>query len=162
MSAREPKRRSLHDRALGLLAVRARSRRELERRLIRAGFEADAVSDELDRLESVGLVDDGSFADQVVEHETRSRLSGARAVRSSLAAKGVPTATIEAAVSGIRGDEEARASELASSRAGRLRALDPATAFRRLSSLLVRRGYTPEVARTAARRALELGGEPEP
>ena len=39
--SRKPKNpKSCHERALGLLAVRARSRRELERRLLQAGFEA--------------------------------------------------------------------------------------------------------------------------
>ena len=37
------KRKDIHERALGLLAVRQRSRRELERRLIHAGFESEAV-----------------------------------------------------------------------------------------------------------------------
>jgi hypothetical protein len=38
----------------------------------------------------------------------------------------------------------------------RLGAVDPAKAFSRLTSLLVRRGYSPELARQAARRALAL------
>ena len=53
---REPKNpKSCHERALGLLAVRPRSRRELERRLLQAGFEPEEVQDTLGRLERVGL-----------------------------------------------------------------------------------------------------------
>ena len=63
--------RSLHDRALGLLAVRPRSRRELQERLVRAGFDDMEVSDEIDRLTSVGLVDDLSFARGLVEPSVR-------------------------------------------------------------------------------------------
>ena len=40
-----------HERALGLLAVRPRSRQELDRRLSAAGFDAQEVSDVLGRLE---------------------------------------------------------------------------------------------------------------
>ena len=49
-----------------------------------------------------------------------------------------------------------RALELARSRATRLGALEPAKAFGRLSSFLMRRGYAPDVARSAARTALRV------
>src|SRR3972149_3983404 len=47
--------RSLHDRALGLLAVRPRSRRELRDRLLRAGVEAAEVDEELVGVAEGGL-----------------------------------------------------------------------------------------------------------
>jgi hypothetical protein len=60
-------------------------------------------------------------------------------------------------------DEESRADELAAARVGRLTGVEPAKAFSRLCGLLMRRGYAPEVARRAARRALDLhGSEDEP
>ena len=55
--------------------------------------------------------------------------------------------------------EEQRARELARARAARLGGLEPAAAFRRLASLLMRRGYDPSVARGAARDALEIDAE---
>jgi SOS response regulatory protein OraA/RecX len=70
-------------------------------------------------------------------------------------AAGVARDIIEATVSDA-GDEDERADALARSRASRLGSIDPAKAFSRLTSLLVRRGYGPEVARQAARRALTL------
>lgn len=152
---REPKHpKSCHERALGLLAVRARSRRELERRLLQAGFERDEVADVLDRLERVGLVDDEAFARQVAEHGFGVKRAGRRAVASTLAAAGVDPEVIAGAVRAHEGDEDARAEDLARARAARMGALDPAKAFSRLTSLLVRRGYSPDVARCAARRAL--------
>ena len=155
--SREPKHaRSLHDRALGLLAVRPRSRSELRSRLLRAGFEAEEVDAELLRLEDVGLIDDERFALALAEHETHVRHSGSRAVAGALRAKGVAPATVARVLEEHSGDEEKRAMELARSRAGRMAGLDPATAFRRLSGLLSRRGYAPDLARRAARRALEL------
>jgi regulatory protein len=157
--SREPTNpKSCHERALGLLAVRARSRRELERRLLRVGFEAEEVTEVLERLERVGLVDDLAFARQVAEHAFGVKRSGRRAVVSSLLAAGVAPDIIEATVSDV-GDEDERADELARSRAARLGSVDPAKAFSRLTSLLVRRGYSPEVARQAARRSLALDRE---
>jgi regulatory protein len=123
-----------------------------------AGFEPDEVADVLERLERVGLIDDEAFARQVAEHAFGERRAGARAVASALAAKGIDRATVEAVLSEAPNDEESRADELASARAGRLRGVEPAKAFSRLSGLLMRRGHGPEVARRAARKALDLQG----
>jgi regulatory protein len=85
----------LHERALRLLAVRPRTRRELETRLVRAGFEPDEVAVELTRLEEVGLVDDARFATEFAEHALDRRLQGRRAVAADLSAKGVDRGLIE-------------------------------------------------------------------
>ncbi len=129
-------------------------------RLLRAGFEQEEVGQEVARLEEVGLLDDARFAAEVVEHAVAVRRSGRWSIVGSLAAKGVARATIERALEGVTGDEEARAAELAASRVRRLAGLPPETAFRRLSSFLVRRGYDAGAARRAAAAALglEAGG----
>ena len=149
----------VHDRALGLLAVRARSRSELERRLSSAGFEHDEVAETLDRLTAVGLVDDEAFARAFAEHAVDTRGEGRRAVESALFAKGIGRETIELVVSevtGERGDESERALALARSRLTRLAGADPSAAYRKLFSFLARRGYPPSVSREAARQALEI------
>jgi regulatory protein len=154
---REPKNpKSCHDRALGLLAVRPRSRRELERRLLQARFQPDEVRDVLGRLEGVGLVDDRAFARQYAEQRFGSRREGRRAVVSGLRAAGIPSELAEAAADAAPDEEEERADELARARAGRSTGVDAPKAFARLTSLLVRRGYSAEIARGAARRALGL------
>src|SRR3954447_23916675 len=86
--AKKP-RGTARDRALNLLSFRDRSRRELEQRLLRAGYEPDEVLEAMEGLERVGLVDDDRFARAVVEHQAGRKLSGRRAVASSLAAKGI-------------------------------------------------------------------------
>jgi regulatory protein len=154
---REPRNpKSCHERALGLLAVRPRSRRELERRLLQARFEPAEVRDVLQRLERVGLIDDEAFARQYAEHRFGVRREGRRAVANGLRAAGISPSLAAAASEESPDDEEARAGELARSRASRLTGVEPATAFSRLTSLLMRRGYSPEIARRAAREALEL------
>ena len=152
--AKNPK--SCHERALGLLAVRPRARRELEQRLMAAGFEGDEVADVLARLERVGLIDDAAFARQLAEHQFGSRRAGRRAVTSALLAKGIAPDLAAEVVDAAPDDEQERANELALSRAGRLSGVAPPSAFGRLTSLLVRRGYSPDVARIAARGALEI------
>jgi regulatory protein len=155
--AREPKNpKSCHERALGLLAVRPRSRRELERRLLGARFDPDEVHAVLSRLEAVGLIDDAEFARQYAEHRFGARRESARAVVNGLRAAGVSAELAMESAAAAPDDDEERALELARSRTGRLAGLDPAKAFGRLSSFLMRRGYGPDVARRAARDALQL------
>jgi regulatory protein len=146
-----------HERALRLLAVRPRARRELEIRLLRAGFERDEVEGELARLEAVGLIDDEDFARQAAEHELTVRRSGRRAVTSRLAARGVRRETIERTLTELDADdEEDRALELARARITRLGALDGQAAYRKLVPFLQRRGYAAGDAHRAASRALGL------
>jgi regulatory protein len=137
-----------------LLAARDRSRRELERRLHMAGFEDEDIQTTLDSLADTGLIDDERFAAQVVEQAERGRLSGRRAVMSSLLSKGVSRSLAERAAEPLGSTEEARAEALAGRQVTRLRSLEPAVAFRRLSSLLIRRGFDPGLAFSVARKAL--------
>jgi regulatory protein len=149
-----------HERALRLLAVRPRARRELEIRLLRAGFERDEVEGELARLEAVGLIDDEAFAREVAEHELTVRRTGRRAVTSRLAARGVGRETIQRTLTELDADdEEDRALELARARITRLGALDRQAVYRRLVPFLQRRGYAAGVAHRAASRALGLDGD---
>ncbi|HKI28203.1 MAG TPA: regulatory protein RecX [Actinomycetota bacterium] len=144
-----------HERALRLLAVRPRARRELESRLRRAGFDTADVSSELDRLEDAGLLDDGAFARELADHLT-VRGSARRAVAGALASKGVSRQTIEQTLAGLEGDESVRALEVATERARRLTSLRPEVAYGRLVSFLARRGYDGGVSREAARAALGI------
>jgi regulatory protein len=136
--------------------VRPRSRRELEQRLGGAGFESAEVADVLARLERVGLVDDADFARQLAEQQFVHKRAGRRAVTSALIAKGISPDLIEAVVAEAPDAEETRAEDLARCKALRMGSTDPVKAYNRLCGLLMRRGYAPEVARRAARRALNV------
>jgi len=128
--------------------------------LLRAGFERDEVEQELERLETVGLIDDEAFARQAAEHELTVRRSGRRAVTSRLTARGVGRETIERTLTELDADdEEGRALELARARISRLGALESRAAYRRLVPFLQRRGYGAGVAHRAATRALGLDGD---
>ena len=155
------KRKDIHERALGLLAVRQRSRRELERRLVQVGFERDEVSVELDRLERVGLVDDAAFARAVVESRMGRRAESRRAVAGKLAQAGVATDVALEVLDQTVEDDDERAQRLAATKALRMGTLEPQVAFQRLYGFLARRGYSSDVARRAAMRALAVDGEPD-
>jgi regulatory protein len=156
----EPKRPrgTARDRALTLLSFRDRSSRELESRLLRAGFEREEVAEAMEGLIRSGLVDDERFARAVVEQEAGRRLSGRRAVAAALVRKRVDRDVATAVLAELdqEGDEDARALELAEARASRLQSLPPEAALRRLTQFLMRRGHGPSTARDAASRALGL------
>jgi regulatory protein len=151
---KDPK--SCHERALGLLAVRPRSRQELDRRLRAAGFGPGEVADVLMRLEGVGLIDDRAFAEQLAAHHFGNKKSGSRAVASALAAKGVSRTLSDEILEGADVEDADRAFELASAKALRMHGLPREKAYTRLVGLLARRGYGSGVAREAARHALDL------
>ena len=143
------------DRALRLLSVRSRSRAELRRRLTQAGFEPAEVESALDDLERVGLVDDDRFAREFVRDRAGLRLAGTRAIRAELQRIGVRAEIADAALAEA-GDEAERARALALKRASRLKEVPPETAYRRLYSLLLRRGYDHATATAASAEALGL------
>jgi regulatory protein len=145
---------SAKDRALRLLGVRSRSRKELRGRLAKAGFPEDEIAPALDDLERVGLLDDERFAEEVVRDRMGRRGFGPRGALEALRTFGVPRDVAERAVEAWSGDEERAADEVARSRLRRLAGLPPGVASRRLLGFLLRRGFDPEVARAACRRAL--------
>ena len=155
------KRRDIRERALGLLAVRQRSRRELERRLVQAGFGSEDVEQELVRLEDVGLLDDEAFARAVVHSRMGPRGESRRVVAGKLAQAGVSRDIALVVLEEASEGEEERARRLAETKAARMSGLEPQVAFQRLYGLLARRGYAPDVARTAARKALAVEATPE-
>jgi regulatory protein len=77
-------------------------------------------------------------------------------VAGRLAQAGVASDVALVALDEAPDSEQDRADRLADSRVGRLSGLDPQAAFQRLYGFLARRGYPPDVARSAARRALAV------
>ena len=111
----------------------------------------------LTRLERVGLIDDEAFARQYAEHRFGARKEGSRAVAQGLRRRGDrPRPGGRRPPRGPRTTTRSGRPELARSRATRLGGVAPEKAFARLSSLLMRRGYSPQIARSAARKALEI------
>jgi regulatory protein len=146
-----------HAAALRLLTTRARSRAELERRLLERGFAAAAVAETLDRLERVGLVDDRALAEAVAGGRAERGLD-APAIAAELRDRGVdPTLAERAAQAAVPGDVRAdRCRQVAETRLAQLEGLPPATQLRRLAAYLARRGYPAELAESVARDLVPL------
>lgn len=85
--------RSAYERALGLLARREYSRRDLRMRLLRAGHESSEVDDALSRLEADHYQDDDRFAEMLVRNRARQGY-GPRRIQAELKSHGLADAAI--------------------------------------------------------------------
>jgi regulatory protein len=144
---------AVYDRALRLLAYRARSTAELRRRLVRAGAEARHIERTLERLAAAGVLDDAEFARQLARSRVATRGTSPRRLRQELRVQGVASDIADDAIDTVFADEAvdelALADRVARKRAGQLASLPPEVRRRRLYAFLARRGYSPDTVRRA-------------
>ena len=143
------------DRAVAFLAARARSRREVEQKLLQAGYRPCTVEMVLYKLEREKLLDDADFARQWVEARSGRKLGRSR-IAQELRRKGVAADEAEAALEQISGDDQlSGAIALAEKAAARIKpGEDPRKAAGRIQAMLARRGYSWDVAREAVQQAM--------
>lgn len=158
---------SAWDVALRLLGVRARSRSEIRDRLVRKGFDADTVDEVMDRLDRHHLVDDAEFAGEWVRSRHTNSGRGRVALRRELQAKGVSATIIADALDEVDPESERAVAaalvtrKLTPTQRERLHD-DPAmrdTLFRRLTGMLLRRGYPQAMAISVVNEALDAAAD---
>lgn len=144
------------DRAVGLLALRAHARGEIEKKLVQAHYRPAVVEMVLYKLEREGLLDDADFSRQWVEARSGKKL-GPRRIARELRMKGVSSGEIEEALEEM--DEETLLEDAATlARKGFERAKageDPRKTAQRISGMLARRGYNWDIIRAAVERCME-------
>lgn len=151
--------------ALRFLGTRPRTRHEVAQRLRRAAVSSDITDRVLERLATLGYVDDAAFARWWGEQRDRHAPRGRRMIEAELRQRGVPRDVIEAyrldhaspdrspEDEMLPGTEEARARDaLERHLRGRPMPDDP-KAVQRLGMFLIRRGFDPETARSTIRAA---------
>ena len=150
---------AMYDRALNLLSFRARSSRELQRRLTEKGGSRERADRIIERLRLAGLVNDADFARQL----TRSKLAGGasrRRVHQELFKRGVAREVADEAVAEVAEDEgvtDADSIERVARKKWRtLRDVDDETRRRRLYGFLARRGFNSD---DVSRVVRQLAGE---
>jgi regulatory protein len=149
---------SAYDRALNLLAFRARSARELERRLLQKGVTAERAARVIAKLRDVGLIDDGDFARQLARSKVSAGASRRR-LHQELFKRGVSRDVADEAVDEVleeeNVDEVAVAERVARKRLPMLKGADAPTRRRRLYAFLARRGHDTETIREVMDRVLD-------
>ncbi|TCL72542.1 MULTISPECIES: regulatory protein RecX [unclassified Curtobacterium] len=149
-------------RALGRKGV---SESEMRTLLTQQDLDPDVVEHEIERLTRVGLLDDVALATDLVDRLHARKGLGRQGVITELRRRGIDQIAIDTALDEAADDEDdefIRAQELADKRAPQMRGLDRATAERRLSGFLMRKGYGSGVVRIAVQRALDGGGRRPP
>lgn len=146
------------------LTASAKSRAQLEQKLMEKEISEETATRILDRYEDLGLVDDAAYAELFVRSRVQSRKLATSALRRELAQKGVTGDTAEQALA--QRDEE---SEQADARRLVRQKIRPerdlvdreakSKAMKRLAGMLARRGYPAGTAFPAIREELELAAE---
>lgn len=135
-------------RALGLLARREHSRKELKRKLTSRGLEAGEVQAAVDRLSGEGWQNDARFAESLVRSRAGSGYGPLR-IRAELATHGLDREAIGQAMDTFDGDWAEAARDLVRRRFGA--ALDDLAARRKAADFLLRRGFDGASVRAATR-----------
>lgn len=143
------------DRAVGYLAARARSKREIEQKLLQAGYRPCTVEMVIYKLERENLLDDADFARQWVESRSQHKLGRSR-IAQELRRKGVSQEEAEEALAVIEDEDQlAGAVALAEKAAARIKpGEDMRKACSRIAGMLARRGYSWDIAKEAIRQAV--------
>lgn len=144
------------DRAVAFLAGRARSRREMEERLLRSGYRPCTVEMVLYKLEKEGLLDDADFARQWVDARSARRMGRGR-IAQELRRKGVSAREAEEALEGLSEEEQLEGAIVLVEKAmARIPSgEDPRKTAARITAMLTRRGYDYDTAREAISRVME-------
>lgn len=143
------------------LAVSARSRADLEQTLAKKQVSAEVARAILDKFEDAGLVDDAEFAHAWVQGRQRSKGLSSRVLAMELKRKGVADDLIAEALEDLDPVAEVEAAHrLVQTKLRSMAKLDETTKIRRLTGLLARKGYAPQVAFDVVRQ--ELGAEVQP
>lgn len=132
---------------------------EVRAALVEHGLDDHEVEEWIERYVRLGYLDDRRLAEQLVHSHAVRRGRGSGALVHELSRRGIDAELARDALDALDPEVEfANASEVAVRRARQLAGLDRATAERRLSAFLLRRGYGSDVVRRAVTAALE--GEP--
>jgi regulatory protein len=133
-----------------------RSRAELAESLAKKNVPADLASRLLDRFEEVGLINDADFARQWVQSRQRTRGLAPRVLAMELRRKGIADDVIGEVLDELDPvDERQAAHRLVQKKLRSMASLDDTTRIRRLTSMLARKGYPPQLAFDVVRAELE-------
>jgi len=129
--------------AYRLLAVRARSEKELRDALKRADFSPELIEAAIAECKAQRFIDDAGFARQFVQNRLRNRPAGRTRLAMELRQKGIEASTIASVLDEVLTPENQieLAEQLAEKQRKRLANLPPPKARQRLADFLRRRGF---------------------
>ena len=149
--------------ALRRLTAAPRTAHDLRSDLIGRGIDETVADEVVARYIEVGLIDDAAYARMWVSSRVRTKGTARAVLRQELRRKGVDDEVIADALAGVDDDQEAaRARALVAARLASTARLDPQARARRLTGVLVRRGYPAGLAHRIVVEALASALPPDP
>lgn len=139
------------DKAVSLLASRARTEQEIVSALRQNAYPEQTIARVMARLHEEGYIDDVAFAGQWVSARTAKGM-GARRIRQELRLKGVSQHDIDEALDSVDEEEALDAAVQAAEKASRGRDLSDPADRQKIIAALVRRGYDFSTAKTALQK----------
>lgn len=136
------------ERAVSLLAVRARTERELRDALHQCAYSEAVIDRVIARMNEAGYIDDADFASQWAASRTGKGL-GTRRIAMELRQKGVDAEQIEQALGQIDEEERMQSALRAAQKAARGRELSSPADRQKVFAALMRRGYDSASAKKA-------------
>ena len=139
---------------LKLLERSSKSSGQLRTLLLEKEFPVQIVDQMIERFIEVGLIDDLALAKDFTEIAVTRKSKAKSVIARELRAKHFPQEAIDAAISEIDSESELDAAKkLAETSFRQLLKLEPEVRTRRLSSYLMRKGYSSSVVWAAVRHA---------
>lgn len=136
------------ERAVALLAVRARTERELRESLRQCAYNDAVIDRVIARMDEAGYIDDADFASQWAASRTGKGM-GTRRIAMELRRKGVNAEQIEQAIGQLDEDECLESAIRTAGKAARGKNLSSPADRQKVFAALMRRGYDASSAKKA-------------
>ena len=137
------------------LARAPQSRAQLAEALAAKGIPEDIAEAVLNRMTEVGLINDAEFAALFVRSRRASRGLAPRVLAQELQQKGIAPELIDAELGEISHEDDRELAErLVTKRLASTAGLDPEARIRRLTGMLIRKGFSPGMAFELVKNAL--------
>lgn len=137
------------------LAQSAKSRKEIMDKILKKGIIPEIAEKIVSRYEELGYIDDEAYAEQFVYSKTTYDKLGKRSISFKLKEKGISEEIIQQVLENIDDEEEEQqAKELALKKARTNKRYDTQKRLQQIVGLLVRKGYSGNIAFRVAKEAI--------
>jgi len=139
------------EQAMQYVAYAPRSKRQVRKRLEQKGIDAESIDQAVSTMEHYGYIDDGFYVQEMAR--SYKKKLGAQAIRQKLLQNGVADKVIAQHLQIPESEQLAAAKEYVHKSAAKYARIEPQKAKQRLYAALQRRGFSPEVIRSAMKEA---------
>lgn len=147
--------------ALGYLQRRARSCGEVAQHLSKKGFDDQISAEVIQRLTSLGYLDDTAYAHALIQELVARRPAGPHLLRRKLRSKLLDRQLVDQLVAEAHAeiDQSEAIERFISRKLTSMAGLDDRTRARRLFGVLARRGFPPDQAQQLVRRHVQTADQ---